>query len=394
MMATPGSQIGDIDLSAEQRQLVASVERLTRRFTRADFVRCHREGRFPEDLWQELATLGVLGITVPEAYGGAGLGMQELALAQETLARGGLPLLLMVVSPGLGVIVVARHGTEEQKRRWLPGTVTGATKFCFAITEPDAGTNTFKIRTMARKVPGGYRVSGQKTFISGIDVSHHMLLVARTSPLDPAHRTRGLSLMVVDTRAPGISRTRIDTQVCEVEAQWAVFFDDVFVPEGDLIGEEGQGIRSLFDGLNPERIMVAATCVGLGERVLAKGAEYARGRHVFDGPIGAHQAIQHPMALAKAHLELALLMNRRAALLFDRGEAAGPAANIAKLAAADAALEAVDIALQAHGGNGFTSDYDLMDIHSFLRLQRTAPVSREMILNYIGEHLLGMPKSY
>jgi len=388
------SSIGDLDLTDEQKLLVASVERLTRRFTRAEFLRCHREGRFPEEVWQELATLGVLGITVPEAYGGAGLGIQELALVEETLARAGVPIVLLVVSPGLGAIVVSRHGSEEQKRRWLPGTATGATKFCFAITEPDAGTNTFKIRTMARKVPGGYRVSGQKSFITGIDVSDHMLLVARTSPLDLAHRTRGLSLLVVDTKAPGISRTRIDTQVCKVETQWAVFLDDVFVPEGDLIGEEGRGIRALFDGLNPERILVASMCVGLGEYVLDKGVEYAKGRQVFDGPIAAYQAIQHPMALAKAHLELALLMNRRAARLFDGGEAAGPAANIAKLAAADAALEAFDISLQAHGGNGFTSDYDLLDIYSFLRLQRTAPVSREMILNYIGEHLLGMPKSY
>ena len=384
------------ELSAEEALIVAAVRELAA----GPNGRTHWRARalvnaFPEHLWAALAEAGYLGLLVPEAYGGAALGLAEMAVLMETLATEGIALLLMIVSSVMSTIALSRHGTEEQQRRYLPGMARGTTRMCFAITEPNAGSNSFRLETLATPDGDGYRLRGQKYFISGVEQAQHVLVVARTTPArEAADKRAGLSLFIVDTDAPGFAKQRQETVLTETEQQWTLFFEDVQLPRAALLGAEGGGHRLLFDLLNPERVASAAIAVGLGRYVLARAVAYAKERRVFDAPIGSHQGLAHPMALAAAHLELAALMTRKAAWCFDHGRAAGAEANMAKMAAADAGLEACDVAIQAHGGNGFTRDFEVITYWPLLRLIRTAPVSREMILNYIGEHVLGLPRSY
>ena len=384
------------ELSSEEALIVESIRELAA----GPNGRTHWRERalaneFPERLWQALADAGYLGTLVPQEHGGAGLGLREMAVLMETMASEGMALLLMIVSTVMATIALARHGSEEQKRRYLPGLARGTTRFCFAITEPNAGSNSFRLETLATRDGDGYRIRGQKYFISGVEQAQHVLLVTRTTPhRDAADKRSGLSLFIVDTDAPGFGKQVQDTALNETERQWTLFLDDVQVPRSALIGEEGLGHRYLFDLLNPERVAGAAIAVGLGRYVLGRAVAYARDRKVFSVPIGAHQGLSHPMALAATHLELASLMTRKAAWQFDRGQMSGPEANMAKMAAADAGLEACDIAIQAHGGNGFTREYEVVTYWPLLRLIKTAPVSREMILNYVSEHVLGLPRSY
>jgi acyl-CoA dehydrogenase len=384
----------DFHLTEDQQMIVANTRKLASKYNREYWLKHYEKGTFTHEMWEAFADLGFLGITIPEEYGGLGMGIFEMSLVQEELANNGVPLLLLIVGPSLSLIPIIRYGTEEQKQRFLPPSVSGEEKMCFAITEPNAGTNTFRIQTFAKEEGDSYILNGQKVFISGVDVCEKMLVVTRTQQLNEENRTEGLSLFVVDTKSPGVSYSQIDTQIVAPEKQFTVYFDNVRVPKENLIGEPGKGVRYLFDGLNPERILVAASSIGLGRFALNKAVQYANERKVFDVPIGSHQGLQHPMAQAKAHIELAALMNRKASWVFDRKEKAGEFANIAKMAAADASLEACDIAIQVHGGNGFTKEYDLMAVYSLCRLFKTAPVSREMILNYLGEHVLKLPKSY
>jgi acyl-CoA dehydrogenase len=283
------------------------------------------------------------------------------------------------------------------KERYLPPLARGETRFCFALTEPTAGSNSFRTSTSARLDGDEYVLNGQKMFITGVDASDYMLVVTRTTSFEDASDKReGLSLLVVDRHSPGITLQPLDMGVVHPETQFAVYFDDVRVPRGDLVGEEGKGHRYLFDALNPERISAAALAIGLGRFVLDKAVAYARERVVFDKPIGSHQGLQHPLAEAKTHLELAAVMTHYAAALSDGGDkvTAAAYANMAKLAAADAATEACDVAIEVHGGRGFSNDVGLVTLWPFIRMLRTVPVSREMILNYVGEHVLGLPRSY
>jgi acyl-CoA dehydrogenase len=384
------------DLSAEEQLIVAAVRELAEGPNgRAHGRQGARAHAFPDRLWQALADAGYLGLLVPTEYGGAGLGLKEMAVLMEGLAAEGMALLLMIVSTTMATIALARHGSPEQKRRYLPGLADGSTRICFAITEPNAGSNSFRLETLATRDGDGYRIRGQKYFISGVEQSQHVLLVTRSTPArEVSDKRAGLSLFIVDTDAPGFTKQVQDTALCETERQWTLFLDDVPVPRSSLIGEEGAGHRYLFDLLNPERVAGAAIAVGLGRYVLKRAVAYAKERKVFNAPIGTHQGLAHPMALAATHLELAGVMARKAAWQFDRGEMAGPEANMAKMAAADAGLEACDVAIQVHGGNGFTREFEVITYWPLLRLIKTAPVSREMILNYIGEHVLGLPRSY
>ena len=321
--------------------------------------------------------------------------MVRLTILMEELANQGVPTMFLVVSAAMGAIPIAKYGTEEQKRRYLPALADGSKKFCFGITEPDAGSNTFKIRTLARRDGDHYMLNGQKAFISGVDDADYLMVVARTSPPDQvADKREGISLFIVYTKAPGFTAHKMDTRILIPERQFQLFFDDVRIPVGDRLGSEGEGLKVMFDALNPERISVGAMACGLGRYALNKAVEYARERKVFDKPIGAHQGLSHPMAIAKTHLELASLMTNHAARIFDEGGNAGMYANMAKYAAAEAGIEAVDLAMQVHGGSGFTGEVDLITLWPLVRLMRTAPVSREMILNYIAEHVLGLPRSY
>lgn len=379
-----------------ERELIRQfVKQLTAKYDRRYWVECATKGVGVDEMWRELGRAGYLGVSVPEEYGGAGVSMARLTILMEELANQGVPTMFLVISAGMGAIPIAKYGTEEQKRRYLPPLADGSEKFCFAITEPDAGSNSFKIRTLARRDGDHYVLTGQKVFISGVDNADHILVVARTQPADQVSNKReGMSLFIVDTKAAGFEMHRMDTRILIPERQFQLFFDDVRIPAANRLGNEGQGLKVLFDALNPERITVAAMAVGMGRYALNKAVEYAKTRKVFNTPIGAHQGLSHPMAIAKTHLELASLMTNHAAQMFDVGVDAGMYANMAKYAAAEAGIEAVDLAMQVHGGSGFTGEVDLITLWPFVRLMRTAPVSREMILNYIGEHVLGLPRSY
>ena len=345
------------------------------------------------ELWDDLARQGFLGVNVPVEYGGGGLGMLALSAVAEEIAAAGCSLLLIVVSPAIVGTILAKHGTDAQKQRWLTGIGAGTTKIAFAITEPDAGTNSHNLTTSLTPADSGYRLNGQKVFISGIESADAILVVARTRAEDGS---LGLPApVIIDTDAPGLRRHQLPMAVRGADRQWQLFFDDIRVDADRLVGGEQRGLRLLFDGLNPERIMGAAISNGIGRLALQKASDYACNRTVWQAPIATHQGIAHPLAEAKIELELARLMTRKAAALYDAGiSGAGEAANMAKYAAAEAAIKCVDRAIQTHGGNGFSLDYGLTDLYWGARVARTAPVSREMVLNYVAEHSLGLPKSY
>lgn len=347
------------------------------------------------ELWEELGDAGFIGINVPEQFGGGGAGMSELAVVAEASASAGCPLLLLLVSSAISVEILARYGSAEQKQQWLTKLAGGRTKMAFAITEPDAGSNSHRITTTARPADDGtgdWLISGQKYYISGVEESAAILTVTRTGT-DERGRA-AISLFIVPTDAPGLTATRLDVAAQIPDKQYTLFFDDVRVPASALVGNAGEGFKPLFDGLNPERIASAALCVGIGRFALDTAAGYARSRTVWDAPIGAHQGVAHPLAQAKINVELAALMLAKAAWLHDRGQDAGEAANMAKAAAADAAVAAVDAAIQTHGGNGLSAEFGLLPLYGMARLLRIAPVSKEMVLNYVAQHTLKLPRSY
>lgn len=345
-------------------------------------------------LWAEAGKLGYLGVNLPEEYGGGGGGMAELSVVLEEAGAAGAPLLMMVVSPAICGTVIARFGTEEQKRTWLPGLADGSRTMAFGITEPDAGSNSHRITTTATKTEDGWVLNGRKVFVSGVDIADATLIVGRTSDA----RTGNLKpcLFVVDRDAPGFQRRQIEMELDAHEKQFELTLDDVHLPADALVGDEDAGLLQLFAGLNPERIMTAAFAIGMGRYALAQAVKYAKERTVWKAPIGAHQAIAHPLAQAHIELELARLMMQKAAQLYDAGDdiGAGEAANMAKYAAGEACVKAVDQSVHTLGGNGLTREFGLARLIAASRVARIAPVSREMILNYVSVHTLGLPKSY
>lgn len=376
----------------EETMIREAVAGIASGFGHSYFTKCVQEGKPTQELWQAMAEAGYLGVNLPEEYGGGGLGLWALAAVAEELAAAGCPLMLLVVSPAIVGNVLAKFGTADQKDRWLRGIASGETKCAFAITEPDAGSNSHNISTVATRDGSGYRLNGTKTYISGVEDAEAILVVTRTDK-DSSGKGR-LSLFMVDVDAPGLERQYIDTALEAPESQWMLFFDNVEVSEDRRIGEEGNGLRIVFEGLNPERIMGAAMCIGIADYAMAKATKYACERKVWGVPIGAHQGVSHPLAQAKVELELARLMTRRACAEYDAGVSAGEASNMAKYAAAEAGIRVLDQAMQTHGGNGFAREYGLADLWFVMRLLRTAPVSREMILNFVAEHSLGLPRSY
>ncbi|WP_281689806.1 acyl-CoA dehydrogenase family protein [Pseudonocardia thermophila] len=384
----------DLRETPEQQLLRSSVAALAAKYGHEYLQEKIRTGGKTTELWREAGEAGYLGVAVPAEYGGGGAGMVELAIVAEEIAAAGCPLLLIVVSPAIAATVIATSGTPEQKERWLPRFADGSVKMSFAITEPDAGSNSHRITTTARRDPaGGWRLSGHKYYISGVDETDATLVVARLEGAQGALRP---AMFIVPTDAPGYTYTPIDMAFTAAEKQFTVFFDDVHLPDDALVGGEEAGLSALFAGLNPERITVAAYSNGLARFALGKGIAYAKERSVWGTPIGAHQAIAHPLAKAHIEVELARMATMRAAWLYDSGDqvAAGEAANIAKYAAAEAAINAVDAAVQAHGGNGMSVEYGVGPLIGAVRSARIAPVSREMILNYLSQHTLGLPKSY
>ena len=354
----------------------------------------HAERHLPTtELWEELGRQGFIGINIPAEFGGGGAGLTELALVCEETAAQGVPLLLLLVSSAISGEVLTRYGSSQQKQAWLPGMASGQSKVVFAITEPDAGSNTHRLSAAARRDGDEWVLRGTKYYISGVDEADALIVVARTGT-DEATGKGLMSLFLVPTDSPGLVADELPVSASLPEKQFTLFFDDVRLPAGQLVGELDEGFRQVFHGLNPERITGAAICVGVGRYALARAASYATTRSVWGAPIGTHQGISHALAKAKIEVDLAALMTAKATWLHDHGRPAGEAANEAKYAAAEAAIAAVDAAIQTHGGNGMSTEYGLVPLWGITRLLRIAPVSREMVLNYVAQHSLGLPRSY
>jgi alkylation response protein AidB-like acyl-CoA dehydrogenase len=384
----------------EHRDLRAAVGAIAASFGGSYYAE-HARARKPcDELWSALGDAGFVGVNVAEEYGGGGGGLVELAIVCEEIAGQGTPLLLLLVSSAISAEVIGEFGSPELRKEWLPGLASGRTKVVFAITEPDAGSNTHRLSTTATQDGDQWVLRGTKYYISGVDEADAMLVVARTGPAASGTSPGGgdsgtsLSLFLVPTDSPGLERQVLPVDLLLPEKQFTLYFDDVRVGPEALIGQPGEGFRQVFHGLNPERITGAAQCVGIARYVLATAARYARERQVWDAPIGTHQGVAHPLARAKIDTELAALMIRKACWQHDHGEPAGEAANMAKYAAAEAAIAAADAAMQTHGGNGFATEYGLLPYWGSARLLRVAPVNREMILNYVAQHSLGLPRSY
>ena len=385
-------------LTDEQRMIVDTVDAITDDYGHDYWYRCIESDAFVTELWEELADLEFLGIIIPEQYGGAGLGMAELAILLERFGAHGVPLLSFLNTVTMAPIPMMHHGSDELKQRFLPGIASGDLYFAFAITEPDAGTNSFRIKTRASREGDEYIVNGQKTFITGADRADYVQLVTRTTPYEDVadgDKRKGGTLLTVDMESDGIELQPLDLDLPEPANQYTVHFDDVRVPVENRIGTEGEGFLHVFDALNPERIGTAALSTGMGEFVLERAVEYAKDRSVFDAPIGSHQGVQHPLSRAKVDLELAKLATGEAARAFEASDsAAGAYANMAKFAASEAGDRAMDAAMQTFGGNAFSTEYDIITLHNWTRFTRIAPVNNEMVLNHIGESLLGLPRSY
>ena len=378
----------------EQKALRAAVADLGKRFGR-EYVQPRAKAREPlTELWNEAGKSGFIGLNLPEEYGGGGAGMFELSLVCEELNAAGCGLLMMVVSPAINGTIITRFGTDAQKQRWLPGLADGSTIMAFGITEPDAGSNSHKITTTARRDGTDWVLNGRKVFVSGVDHANAILIVARTEDAKTGRLKPALFAFPTDT--PGFEYTAIEMDVVMPDKQFLLYMDDMRLPAEALIGDEDAALAQLFAGLNPERIMAAAGSVGMGRYALDKAVAYAKERNVWGVPIGAHQGLSHPLAKAKVELDLAKLMMQKAASLYDSGDdmGAGESANMAKYAAAEASIACVDQAVQTHGGNGLASEYGLGNLLLGARVARIAPVSREMILNFVAQFSLGLPKSY
>ena len=386
----------DFELSPEQKLIQKVVRDIVARFEprHKEFRRLiHEERRYPQELWDALAEAGLMGSLLPEEYGGSGLGLTALVLGLEALGSAGIGASSLLILTGMDALCILRNGSEALKRRFLPGIATGKLKFCFGITEPDAGSNSFRISTLARRADDHYEISGSKVFITGVDVADYMLLVTRSTSYAEVRqrelpKAHGFSLFVVPTNAPGLEKRRLPMRGVEGHNQFLLFFDRMRVPAA----------AALFNSLNPERILAAASACGTVAYLLRRASEYARERRVFgDRPIGAYQGLAHPLAEARIELDAVRLLTYRAAWAFDRGDpppVVGTYANMAKYLAAELGVKAADRAIETLGGYGFSEEYEIIHAWEGLRLLRTAPVSREMILNYVAEHVLELPRSY
>ncbi|MDG4815876.1 acyl-CoA dehydrogenase [Micromonospora sp. WMMD956] len=386
----------NFDLTDEQEQLRDAVRALGRKYGHGYFVAKAKSGGHTTELWEEAARLGYLGVNIPTEYGGGGGGITELAIVCEELAAAGCPLLLLVVSPAIVATIVTRHGTEEQRERFLPAMADGTLKVVFAITEPEAGSNFHRLGTVARRDGDDWLLTGRKCYISGVDEAQYVLVVARTE--DAATGKLKPALFLVPTDAPGLTRSKLDMEIVSPENQFMLYLDDVRLPADALVGGSlDAGLPALFAGLNPERITVAAMGIGTGRYAIERASEYMATRKVWGGrSIGTHQGVSHPLANAAVQVELARLMIYKAATLYDAGRdlEAGVSGNMAKYASGEAAALAVDTAVQALGGAGMTTEYGVATLLGAVRAGRIAPVSREMILNFVAQHVLGQDKSY
>ncbi len=379
-----------------QQDIRHAIEGICARFPLEFWRERDRSGAFPHELHRALADDGWLGICMPEEHGGANLGVAEAAVMMQAIAESGAGMsgASAVHMNIFGLHPVVKFGTPEQQRRMLPPLIQGHEKACFGVTEPDAGLNTLRLRTRAVRDGDCYRVSGAKVWISTAQVAHKILLLARTAEYDPSRPAEGLSLFYTDLDRNTADVREIDKMARAAVDSNEIRFDNMRVPAADLIGEEGRGFQAIFHGFNPERILIAAEAIGIGKCALRLASAYAKERIVFDRPIGQNQGIQHPLAERWMELEAAELMVRRAAWRYDRGESAAADANAAKYLAAEAGFRACETAVLTHGGFGYAKDFHVERLFRESMLPRIAPVSRELILSYIGERVLGQVKSY
>ena len=388
-MPTPETDVHDL--------IRDSVQALADDFDSTYWREHVEEKRFPEEYWEALADNGWLGVAIDEEYGGEGMGMHEMAIVIEELARGGgQGGIIFILTPVFGGISIQRHGTDEQKSTYLPRIVDGDLKFCMGLTEPNAGTNTLSIETTAERDGDEFAIHGEKTFISSVENADEMLLVARTSPFDPSNPVHGGTLFLVSEPAErdSISLSTLDTAVPWFEHQYRVNIDGLRVHEDDVLGTVDEGFKLMFDTLNTERIAGAASALGGGLRAIDLAVDYANDRDVFGQPIGSHQSIQHPLAESYAKLLAAREITYSAAAKWDADADCSLETNAAKLLTSTFSTEAASRAIQTHGGNGFTKEYEVYQIWQNSRLTQTVPVSNEMAKNHIAEHHLGLPRSY
>ncbi|MGB6103116.1 MAG: acyl-CoA dehydrogenase family protein [Pusillimonas sp.] len=383
-------------LSEDQEQIKSAIERLCEPFDDDYWAGKDREGGFPHDFHQALAQAGWLGIAMPQEYGGAGLGITEAALMMHTISATGAGLsgASAVHMNIFGLHPVVVFGTPEQQRRWLPPLIAGTDRACFGVTEPNTGLNTLKLKTRAVRREDHYEVTGQKVWISTAQVANKILLLARTTPVEACKGIEGLSLFYTDLDRSAIEVHEIEKMGRKCVDSNQLFIDGLRIPIEDRIGEEGKGFSYILHGLNPERILIASEAVGLGRAALRRAANYAQEREVFDRPIGKNQGIQHPLARSWMELEASHLMVYKAASLYDAGAPCAAEANAAKFLAAEAAYHACENAIFTHGGMGYAKEYH---VERYLReswIPRLAPVSPQLILSFIAEKVLGLPKSY
>jgi acyl-CoA dehydrogenase len=386
----------DFALTESQELIRKEVTALARSFPPEYWLEKDRKAEYPWEFVKAFAQAGWLGMIVPEEYGGSGLGVTEAALMLHDIAASGAgtsgcsPIHFYTFPP----MPVLKHGSEALKRRFMPRVATGEIVLSFGVTEPNAGTDTSRIQTRAELRGDRWVVTGRKVWNTNAQNATHILLLARTAPRDPARPFRGLTLFFTE-----FDRAKITVQVIEKLGRAAVdsneiYIDGLEIPVDDVVGEVGQGFYHLLDSLNPERIFTGIEAVGIGRAALARAVDYAKERIVFDRPIGQNQAVAHPLAMAWAKLETAELMCLKAAWLFDHGRPCGAEANTAKLLSAEAGFEACDVALQTHGGYGYAKEFHVERLWREVRLYKIAPVSQQMALNYLSEHVLGLPKSY
>ncbi len=387
----------DFGLTDEQQLIRDNVRQLASTFDLDYWRGCDKRAEYPHDFFKAFADAGWLGVAIPEAHGGAGLGIQEACILLREICASGAgttgasPIHFSIFPP----MPVVKYGSDAQKKAYLPKIADGSMKLGFSITEPNAGTDTTRITTRADKKNDEYVINGRKIWSTNLQQADRTLILVRTTPYDAVDKkTLGMSLFLLDLKSPGIEIREIEKLGRSAVDSNELYLDDVHVPAEDMIGEEGQGFYHLISGLNPERLLVAAEAIGIGQAALRLAVNYAKERIVFNRPIGQNQGIQFPLADAYSKLAVADLMVMKGAWLFDNGQSCGEECNVAKLRAAQAGFEACDTALQTHGGMGYAKEYHVERLWREVRLYKIAPVSQEMALNFIGEHVLGLPKSY
>jgi acyl-CoA dehydrogenase len=396
-MTAPKTEQSREEIEETRRAIREGVRAVVSKFNAEYWLERDEDGKFPREFHSAMAEAGWLGITMPEEYGGAGLGVTEAAIMMHEVAShgGGMAATSSVHINLFGPHPIIVHGTPEQKAAWIPGLIAGADQCCFGFTEPDAGLNTTRIRTFAEKVPGGYRVNGQKVWTSTAQVANKIMLLTRTKKYEDCKRpTDGITIFYTDLDRSKIEVQRIPKMGRKAVDSNAIFIEDLFIPDDHRIGEEGKGFGYILDSLNPERVLIAVEAIGIGQDALRRATAYARERVVFDRPIGQNQGIQHPLAERWMYLEAAWLMAMKAAELYDAGKPCGAEANSAKFLGARAGYEACERAIFTMGGFGYAKEYHVERLFREVTVTRIAPITEQLIMSFIAEKVLGLPKSY